>query len=445
MANMSIDIDTIEIIEKEVYKIRGQYVKLDFDVASQLNIDIHLVRKTVTDNFDKFSDSEICKKNIDMFILENSDKIPMESLLELKNKQDTFVQQYVYEINEKELTKLKELNEENHQFLFSIKYSPELSEYDSETLPYAFTSRGYIILSALVEKREYTKSELALFDLYNYRDEKITIYEKNNRKYVLNEDIQQRRAVLSRYLPLFNKSEYFEDCNFECYLLSIQNQKYGGDWREREKEVINQIGNKLDAIEKTNQPFFFIRLLKKLSDTYDSLIEDLHDCEFNPELEYSITDVRYRESWILMSFSLFYSLSNLILELALQAEIDILSIIKFNNQEYLFDEESLNALILTEEGKNEEYSHHPYLASPLTMPEQITLLEHFGIIDYIRSSTNMNDKQLSILISSILNKSQKNVYDTLGFLKTKESVIHKQKNKDTLERILSKINHPPKK
>lgn len=279
-------------------------------------------------------------------------------------------------------------------------------------------------------------------DLYSYKEEKIQIYRKGEQEYVSFEAVQFRRYILSKYLPLLSNNSHENVSDYESYLSKIKTHTYNSDWKREEGIIIDEIARNLYAIEKNNQSFFFIRILKKLSNIYDSLILDLKESEFDPEQEYSIETVRKREAKILMSLALFYSFSDKIAELSIQLDINILDIINRNALEFLFDIETLNKIPKMEDDKD---AHHPLLSNPSTMGEQLGLLQHWGIIEYLQDKYKYNDRQLAILISAIINKSEQNIRAELGMKETKDRASNNPKNKEKIEFILSKIDKPNKK
>lgn len=281
------------------------------------------------------------------------------------------------------------------------------------------------------------------------KQNKIEIYQdsKSKKEYVLQADVQENLYPYFLRINLFDSFEKETNINIvgiDDYLSALELSKYDTDTSSKsESLIIERIESELlyDVNSKDKYQLYFTRLFTKIGKTYDLLIKNL-----KPYIWYGdddITGYEYIEKIrVLVSIYLFYSLSSKILEFAKQLEIDILSIIQRNNLEYLFDEKLLIDLSTIEEEKTNDNSHHPLLTNPLTKDEQITLLQYFKIIDYLRNTYNFNDTQLSILISAIINKNKKNVNTAISFLNTKESVIHKQKSQDTLKRILSQMNLP---
>ncbi|MDU1905987.1 MAG: hypothetical protein E6772_14525 [Dysgonomonas sp.] len=281
----------------------------------------------------------------------------------------------------------------------------------------------------------------------NNKQKKIEIYQdsESKKEYVLQADVQENLYPYFLRINLFDSFEKETNINIvgiEDYLSGLELYKFDiSSSPKLESLVIEVIESELlyDVNSKDKYELYFTRLFTKIGKTYDLLIKNL-----KPYIWYGDDDItgdEYIEKIrVLISIYLFYSLSSRILEFATQLEIDILSIIQRNNLEYLFDEKLLIDLSIIEEENTNDNSHHPLLTNPLTKDEQITLLEYLGIIDYLQRTKNLNKRQLAHIISAIINKNEKNVYDTIRFLDTKESITNKQKNKDTLERILSKIN-----
>lgn len=285
----------------------------------------------------------------------------------------------------------------------------------------------------------------------NNKQSKIEIYQdsKNKKEYVLQSDV--RESLYPYFLRinmcgLVEKETNVDIVGIDDYLSGLELYKFDINISSKlENLVIEDIESELlyDINSKDKYELYFTRLFTKISKTYDFLIKELKSyIWYGNDITENESAERIR---VLVSIYLFYSLSSKILEFATQLEIDILSIIERNNLAYLFDSEQLNSLSVLEDEEIDNNSHHPLLTNPLTKDEQITLLEYFGVITHLRNTYNLNDRQLGDLISAIINKNNKNVYDTIRFLGTKNSIIHKQKNKDTLERILSKINLPYKK